>query len=129
MSEVELRVQPRPVGRSGAGGGGAGGGGAGDGGGLDESEEGESGEDEEAGGGEARWGAPAAAGGRGRGRGKAPTGPRPPVVGHGPRAKGGLTAIEAARNRERKARVGNHNRKRGADKKLRGTFASGPPPQ
>lgn len=58
--------------------------------------------------------------GRGRGRG------RGVVTGHGPRAKGGLTEHEAARRRELKARVGNHNRKRGADRKMAGSFR--PPP-
>ena len=42
------------------------------------------------------------------------------VTGHGPRARGGVTEHDAARRRELKARLGNHNRKRGADRKLFG---------
>ena len=40
------------------------------------------------------------------------------MTGHGPRARGGLTERDAAYRGENKARIGNHSRKRGADKKL-----------
>ena len=40
------------------------------------------------------------------------------MTGHGPRAAGGLTERDAAYREENKARIGNHNRRRGADKKL-----------
>lgn len=53
---------------------------------------------------------------RGSGRG----GGESEVTGHGPRARGGVTERDAARRRELKARLGNHNRKRGADRKLFG---------
>jgi hypothetical protein len=64
--------------------------------------------------------------GRGRGRGGAssaggaagaPVAAPAPVEGHGPRARGGVTEGQADFRRENKARFGNHNRKRGADKK------------
>lgn len=58
--------------------------------------------------------------GRGRGRGGSRGGAALPrdVTGHGPRAKGGLTERDATFRRENKARFGNHNRRRGADKKM-----------
>ena len=58
---------------------------------------------------------------RGRGRGRGSRGGSeptvPPTAGHGDRAAGGYNPAEAARKGENKAHVGNHNRKRGADKK------------
>lgn len=60
---------------------------------------------------------------RGRGGGSIPTtvGEKPKEVhGHGPRAKGNLTEEEARYRREQKSRFGNHNRRRGADRKLKG---------
>jgi len=64
--------------------------------------------------------------GRGRGRGSgggrggaaAGAAPAAPVAGHGPRAQGGLTERAADMKGVHKARTGNHNRKRGADKKM-----------
>lgn len=56
---------------------------------------------------------------RGGGRGGRGGGGGGPVVGHGPRAQGGLSERQADRKEAHKARVGNHNRKRGADKKMR----------
>jgi hypothetical protein len=61
--------------------------------------------------------APTLGAGRGRGQGRG-RGGGGAVTGHGPRAKGGLTEHDAERRRELKARIGNHNRKRGADRKL-----------
>ena len=40
------------------------------------------------------------------------------MTGHGPRAQGGLSERDAAYREQNKARLGNHNRRRGADKKL-----------
>jgi hypothetical protein len=56
--------------------------------------------------------------GGGRGRGD-------DIAGHGPRAQGGYTERDATYRRENKARFGNHDRKRGADKKLAKTGMGG----
>lgn len=40
------------------------------------------------------------------------------MTGHGPRARGGVTERDAEYRREHKARFGNHDRKRGADRKM-----------
>ena len=84
----------------------------------DDEEEEDEDESDEGGGGNGGSGARGGRGGGRGGRGGFRGGGGGPVTGHGPRAQGGLTEAQAARKRENKARSGNHNRKRGADKKL-----------